>query len=61
MEWPWIHPGSDVVIEPNMIFYVHMLFLDQPSQCAMAIADTSLVTAGGSERLTTPPLDLIEA
>lgn len=61
MDWPWIYPKSDVMIAPNMVFYVHMVFLDQVAGTAMAIGDTSLVTATGSERLTTPPLDLIEA
>jgi len=60
MDWPWIYPKSDVVIACNMVFYVHIVFLDQATGTAMAIGDTSLVTATGSERLTTPPLDLIE-
>jgi Xaa-Pro dipeptidase len=61
MDWPWIYPKSDVILQPNMIFYVHMLFLDRSSGNAMAVGDTSLVTTGESERLTTPPLALIEA
>src|SRR5262249_39617137 len=60
MDWPWIHPSCEVIVAPGMVFYLHMGFLDQATATAMAIADTSLVSDSGSERLTTPPLDLIE-
>ncbi len=59
MDWPWIFPGSDVVAEPNMVFYVHMILMDRESGHALALADTSVVTKTGSERLSHAPLELL--
>ena len=58
-DWPWIFPGSDVVAEPNMVFYVHMILMDRESGHALALADTSVVTKTGSERLSHAPLELL--
>ncbi len=59
MDWPWIHAGSDVVAAPNMVFYVHMILADRAENLSIALADTSIVTATGSTRLSTLPLDLV--
>ncbi len=59
MDWPWIHAGSTVTAAPNMVFYVHMILMDRDSGRAMALADTSVVTETGSERLSRLPLDLV--
>jgi Xaa-Pro dipeptidase len=59
MDWPWIHAGSDVVAAPTMVFYVHMILADRSEGLSMALADTSIVTATGSERLSKLPLDLV--
>jgi Xaa-Pro dipeptidase len=55
----WIHAGSTVTAGPNMVFYVHMILMDRDSGRAMALADTSVVTETGSERLSRLPLDLV--
>ncbi len=59
MDWPWIHAGSEVVAAPNMVFYVHMILADRGSGRAMTLADTSVVTATGCERLSRRKLDLV--
>lgn len=61
MEWPWIFSATDVIAEPNMVFYIHMVLIDREAGYAMAVADTSVVTENGSERLTLPQLDILEA
>lgn len=59
MDWPWIFPGSDVIAEPNMVFYVHMILMDRENGRALALADTSVVTQTGSQRLSHAPLELL--
>ena len=42
-----------------MVFFCHMLIFDSDQGLAMTLARTSLVTDGGSEPLSTRPLDLV--
>ena len=60
MEWPWIHAGTEVPAQEGMVVYVYMILVDQQQSCAVAVADTSLVTKASSERITSVPESIIE-
>ena len=52
MDWPMIYAGNSVVVEPNMVIFMHMILLDWDRHLAMAFGDTVVVTPTGSETLT---------
>ena len=52
MDWPMIYSGNPVVVEPNMVIFMHMILLDWDRHLAMAFGDTVVVTPTGSETLT---------
>ncbi len=52
MDWPMIYAGNPVVVEPNMVIFMHMILLDWGRHLAMAFGDTVVVTPTGSETLT---------
>ena len=52
MDWPMIYAGNPVVVEPNMVVFMHMILLDWDRHLAMAFGDTVVVTPTGSETLT---------
>ena len=52
MDWPMIYKDNPVVLQPNMVIFMHMILLDWERKLAMAVGDTVLVTAGECETLT---------
>jgi len=36
MDWPMIYAGNPVVVEPNMVIFIHMILLDWDHHLAMA-------------------------
>ncbi|MCE2502315.1 MAG: aminopeptidase P family protein [Dehalococcoidia bacterium] len=58
MDWPMIYRDNPVVLEPNMVIFMHMVLLDWEQRLAMAVGDTVLVTADGCETLTNMGTDL---
>ena len=52
MDWPMIYKDNPVVLQPNMVIFMHMILLDWERKLAMAVGDTILVTAGECETLT---------
>ncbi len=52
MDWPMIYAGNPVVVETNMVIFMHMILLDWDRHLAMAFGDTVVVTPTGSETLT---------
>jgi Xaa-Pro dipeptidase len=59
MDWPMFYAGNPVVMQPGMIFFLHMAIFDSPNNLAMTLGRTSLVTEGGAEPLSKAALDLI--
>lgn len=59
MDWPMFYAGNPVVLEPGMVFFLHMILMDSDSGCAMTLARTSLVTDGPPEPLSKAPLQLV--
>ena len=52
MDWPMIFRDNPVVVEPNMVIFMHMILLDAETTLAMSLGDTVLTTAGDCETLT---------
>ena len=59
MDWPMIYTRNPVVIEPNMVIFMHMILLDSDHGLAMAPGETVVVTDTGCERLSQMSLDLV--
>jgi Xaa-Pro dipeptidase len=59
MDWPMLYHGNPLVAEANMVFFMHMIFVNSESEHAMTLGHTVRVTADGCERLSRSPLDLI--
>ena len=59
MDWPMIYKDNPVVLQPNMVIFMHMILLDWDRRLAMSVGDTVLVTANRCETLTKMGTDLI--
>ena len=59
MDWPMLYHGNPLVVEPNMVFFMHMIFVNSENEHAMTLGHTVRVTEEGCERLNRSPLDLI--
>ena len=58
MDWPMIKAGSPVVIEPGMVFFLHMIIFDTDAGIPACVGRTSLVTERGAEVLSKADLAL---
>ena len=54
-----LYTGNPVVLNPGMVFFMHMILMDSDNQLAMNLGDTYLVTNSGNERLGKKKLDLV--
>jgi Xaa-Pro dipeptidase len=59
MDWPMFYAGNPVVIEPGMVFFLHMILMDSDSGTAMCLGRTSIVGEAGPEVLSKAPLELV--
>ena len=59
MDWPMLYHGNPLIAEPNMIFFMHMIFVNSDNAHAMTLGHTVRVTEDGCERLSRSSLDLI--
>ena len=56
---PLIHAVNPLIIEPGMVFLIHIILMDSDNQLAMNLNETYLVTESVNERLGKQELDLI--
>ncbi|HSH41709.1 MAG TPA: Xaa-Pro peptidase family protein [Arenicellales bacterium] len=61
MDWPMLYTGNPVVAEPDMVFFLHMIFVNSDNGCAMTLGHTVRVGDSGCERLNRSALDLLHA
>jgi Xaa-Pro dipeptidase len=59
MDWPMAYEDNPAVIEPGMVFFLHMILADSDSETAMTLGRTSIVTEGDPECLSRLPLELV--
>jgi Xaa-Pro dipeptidase len=52
MDWPMIFRENPVVVQPNMVIFMHMILLDWDNKLAMSVGDTVVTTPNGCETLT---------
>ena len=58
MDWPMFYSGNPVIIEPGMVFFLHMILMDSETGHAMCPGWTARVTQTGCESLSNESLDL---
>ncbi|MEM8841636.1 MAG: Xaa-Pro peptidase family protein [Pseudomonadota bacterium] len=59
MEDQMFYQDAPTIIQPGMVFFLHMILMDSDSKTAMCLGRTSLVTGTGSEPLSRMPLDMV--
>jgi Xaa-Pro dipeptidase len=59
MDWPMFYTGNPVVIQPGMVFFLHMILMDSDAGSAMCPGLTVEVTQTGNQPLTRHRLELI--
>ena len=59
MDWPMIYRGNTQVIESGMVFFMHMILLDDTTGLSMSLGETAIVTEGVPERINHAPAELI--
>ena len=59
MDWPMVWAGNPQVLEPGMVFFLHMILLDDATGLSMCIGETAIVTEGSCERVNHVPREPI--
>jgi len=59
MDWPMFWTGNPQVLEPNMIFFMHMILIDRGNGRIMSLGDTAIVTEGDPELICEAPRELV--
>jgi Xaa-Pro aminopeptidase len=60
MDWPMFWTGNAQVIEPGMVFFLHMILFDKEAGASMSLGESAVVTEAACERITHVPRHLIE-
>jgi len=61
MDWPMLYAGNPVILEPGMVFFLHMILYDDDAGLAMCPGQSALVTEAGGEPLSRHPITLTTA
>ena len=59
MDWPMFYTGNSVVIQPNMVYFLHIILFDSANGLAMTLGETVTVHVDKLVRLSRHSLDLI--
>ena len=59
MDWPMFWTGNPQILEPGMVFFLHMILVDRERGLSMAIGESAIVTGGACERVNHIPRELI--
>ena len=58
VDYPMIYENNRMLIEENMVFFLHMIIMNRDSRLAMCPGHTVIVGSNGAERLSKTTLDL---
>jgi Xaa-Pro dipeptidase len=58
VDYPMIYENNRMLIEENMVFFLHMIIMNRDSRLAMCPGHTAIVGPNGAERLSKTTLDL---
>ena len=58
VDYPMIYENNPMLIEENMVFFLHMIIMNRDSRLAMCPGHTVIVGSNGAERLSKTTLDL---
>lgn len=59
MDWPMMWANNPQVIEPGMVFFMHMILLDDRTGVSMSLGETAIVTKGKCEPVNHAPRRLV--
>ncbi len=59
MDWPMIWKDNPQVLEAGMVFFLHMILLDDRTGLSMCIGETAIVTDGACEPVNSIPRAII--
>jgi len=59
MDWPMIWKDNPQVLEAGMVFFLHMILLDDRTGLSMCIGETAIVTDGACEPVNRVPRAII--
>lgn len=59
MDWPMIWEGNPQVLAEGMVFFIHIILLDDCTGLTQALGETAIVGAQGCERITHAPSALV--
>ncbi len=54
-----LYTGNPQVLEPGMVFFLHMVLLNSDSGLAMSLGETAIVTEGACEPVCHAPRELV--
>ena len=61
MDWPMFYTDNRVVIEPDMVYFLHMILFDADQSLAMTLGETVRTTQDDCHQLSRHNLDMILA
>ena len=59
MDWPMFYKNNPEIIQPGMVFFLHMLIFNSENGLAMTLGRTSEVTPKGAKVLSKASLDMV--
>jgi Xaa-Pro dipeptidase len=59
MDWPMLYTGNPQIIAPGMVFFLHMILVDNTTGLAMSLGETGIVTETGFEPVCHAPRQLV--
>ncbi len=59
MDWPMFWKDNPQVIAPGMVFFMHMILLDDRTGVSMSLGETAIVTKGKCEPVNHAPRELV--
>ncbi len=59
MDWPMFYTGNPQVVAPGMVFFLHMILVNNDAGLAMSLGETGIVTETGFAPVCHAPRELV--